>query len=57
MHCLEQYKNLGVVDVKSPPSLEREPAEPVYKQPSKVETNISLIETVVEPPSEETTHK
>lgn len=64
MHRLEHYKNrpLSLVDIKSPPSLETSPAEvhihqPVHKQPSRAETNISTIEKVVETPSEEAKHQ
>lgn len=61
IHRLVQYKNrlLGVVDITSTPlppptpAIEKLPAEPVYKQRSKVETNTSTLETVIESPRQE----
>lgn len=64
MYFLGQHKNrpLGLVDIKSttplpPHNVEALLAEPIYKQPSHVEMNISLTEKVVEPPSREAKHK
>lgn len=64
-HHLEQYGNrrLDLLYIKSPPpptptpGLKTPPAEPVYKEAIQLETNISPIEKVAEPPSQESKQK